>query len=268
MGAAHQGEQGEWIEDGEHEGGAGVVAEGAGQLGDAVGDEGEAGHGLEAQQDHGDQRVVEAQAGRPPGQHQEEGPVGGRCVQPERVDGRDVRTGAEGARTVVVRVDVAAHHFALGGVREHVAAEERGHHHERHQPEGQHVDELLDGHARAGAQRPIKPEPDPHEEDHSPVDGNDAGEEEPGRVGAGRTEEPGAAHLELEGRTRERGADADGEDGDEAEDGGLAQEGPVAGVDRVGLDALGQGAGGAHAQAQCLSAYGEATQARRGSVQH
>ena len=213
------------------------------------------------------ERVVEADGGRPPGQHQEERAVGGGGVQPEAVDRRDVGSRAEGARTVVVRVDVAAHQLALGGVGEHVAAEERGHHHERHQPEGQHVGQLLDGHAGPGAQRSIQTEPDPDEEDHSPVDGDDAGKEEPGRARAGRAEEPGAAHLELEGRARERGADADGQDGDEAEDGRLAQPGPVAGVDRLGLDALGQGPGRAHAHAQRLAPDGEAAQARRGPVQ-
>ena len=181
--------------------------------------------------------------------------------------GRDVGPRAEGARAVVVRVDVVAHHFALGGVREHVAAEERGHHHQRDEPEGQHVGQVLDGHARAGAQGPIQAEPDPHEEDHSPVDGDDAGKEEPGRAGAGGAEEPGAAHLELEGRARERGADADGQDGDEAEERGLAQEGPVAGVDRLGLDALGQRPGRADAQTQGVAPHGEAAQARRGAVQ-
>ena len=45
-----EGEQGQRVEHGEHEGGAGVAAEGAGQLGDAVGDERDADHRLQPQQ--------------------------------------------------------------------------------------------------------------------------------------------------------------------------------------------------------------------------
>ena len=39
VGAADEGQQGQRVEHGEHEGGAGVAAERAGQLGDAVGDQ-------------------------------------------------------------------------------------------------------------------------------------------------------------------------------------------------------------------------------------
>ena len=262
-----QGEQGQGVEDGQHEGGAGVLAEGAGQLGDAVGDQGQAGDGLEAQQDDRDEGVMETEARRPAGQHEEERAVGGGRVEPEAIDRVDVGPGAQRARTVVVRVDVVAHHFALGGVGEHVAAEQRGHDHQRHQPQGQHVGQLLDGDVGPRPQRAVQAEPDPHEEDHAAVHGDHAGQEKPGRVVVVLAEEPGAGHLELEGRAGQRGADADGQDGHEAEDGGPAQPGPVVGVHGVGLDALGQGPGGAEPHPQGLVPHGQAAQARLGPVQ-
>ena len=204
-----------------------------------------------------------AERGRPAGQHQEERPVGGRRVGPQRVDPRHVRPRAERARPVVVRVDVVAHHLALGGVGEHVPAEERRHHQERQDPQGQHVGQRADRHAAAGPQRLEEPEPDADEEDHAAVDGDDARQHQRGRRPVGLAEEPRAAHLELEGRARQRGADADGDDGDEAQQRGPAQEGPVLGVAGLGLDALGERDAAGEAEAHGVGPHGEAARGAR-----
>ena len=253
----------------QYEGGAGVAPERAGQLGDAVGDEGHAGHRLQPQQKNGEERVVEAERGRPARQHEEERPVGGGRVEPERVDAGHVGTRAERARAVVVRVDVVAHHLALGRVGEHVAAEERGHRQQREDPQGEHVGQGPDRHAGPRPQRLVQAEPDAHEQHHAAVDGDHARQHQRVRRPVGLAEEPSAAHPspELEGRARQRGADADGEDGDEAEQRRAAQEGPVVGVALLGLHALGQREARREAQAQRLGPHGQTAQARADPVE-
>ena len=55
--AAHQGQQGQRIEQRQHERRTGIATVGPSQLRDAVGDERHAGDRHEAEQDHGDQRL-------------------------------------------------------------------------------------------------------------------------------------------------------------------------------------------------------------------
>ena len=240
VGTPDEGEQGQRVEHGEDEGGRGVAAERAGELGDAVGDERDARHRLQSEQHDRDQRVVEAERGRPPRQHQEERTVRGGGVEPQAVDGVGVGTRPERSRPVVVRVDVVAHHLALGGVGEDVAAEQRRHGEERQEPENQHPGQRPHRHARTGPQGLEETEPHPDEEDHAAVDGDHTGEHERRGGPVAHAEEPGASHLELEGRARQGGAEADGEDGDETEQRGPAQERPVVRLARLGLDLAGQ----------------------------
>ena len=263
-----EGQQGQGVEHGQHEGRARVATEGAGQLGDAVGDEREAGDGLEAEQLNGQEGVMEGERGGPPGQHQEERPVGGGRVRPQRVDPRDVRARAQRAGAVVVRVDVAAHHLALGGVREHVLAEERRHHQERQDPQRQHVGQGTDGHATAGPEGLEEAVPDTDEEDHPAVDGDDAGQHQGGRRPVGLAEEPCAAHLQLEGRARQRCPDADGDDSEESQQRGPAQEGQVLGVAGLGLDTLGERDAAGEAELHGVGPHGEAAEPRADAVQN
>ena len=223
--ASDEGQQGERVEQGHREGRARIAPVGPGQLGHAVGDERDPDHRHEAQQFHRDQGVVAAQRGRPAGQHQEEGPVGGGRVQPQGPDTGHVLTRADGARAVVVGVDVVAHHFALGRVGVDVLAEQRGHEQEGDDPEGQHAGQGADGRPRAVAQRLDQAEPDPDEQDHAAVDRHDAGQQQEGlaRVALARVaEEPRPRQLGLERRARQGGADTDRHDGEEAQKGGAA----------------------------------------------
>ena len=268
VGAAHQGQQGQRVEDGEHERGARVAAERAGELGDAVGDQRKADDRLEPQQQDGDQRVMEAQRGRPAGEHEEERPVGSGGVDPEGIDPRRVGARAQRSRPVVVRVDVVAHHLALGRVGEHVPAEERGHDQERRQPQGEHVSQLADRDAGTSTQRLVQAEPHADEEDHAAVDGHDTGEHQRGRRPGGLAEEPGPPHLELERRARQRRAEADGQDGDEAQQRWPAQEGPVAWFARLRLDPLGQRKAAGEPEPRRVGPHGDATQARANPVQY
>ncbi len=73
--------------------------------------------------------------------------------------------------------------------------------------------------------------------------------------------------LELEGRAGQRGADADGHDGDEAEQRGPAQERPVV-VRDLGLDALGQRDARREAEAQRVGAHREPAETRLDPVEH
>ena len=267
VGAPDEGEQRQRVEHGEDEGGRGIAAERAGELGHAVGDERDASHRLQPQQQDRDQRVVQAERGRPARQHQEEGTVGGGGVEPEAVDRRHVGTRPERPRPVVVRVDVVAHHLALGGVGEHVAAEQRRHGEEREEPEDQHPRQWPYRHAGAGPQGLEETEPDADEEDHAAVDGDDAGQHERGGGPVAHTEEPGSPHLELEGRAGQRGAEADGEHGHETEERGPAQERPVLGLARPGLDLAGQSRPRGEAEAYGVGPQGEPVDPRRHPVQ-
>ena len=118
-------------------------------------------------------------------------------------------------------------------------------------------------HTGAGPERLEEPEPDSDEEDHPAVHGDDARQHQRGRRPVGLTEEPGATHLQLEGRARQRRADADGDDRDEAQDRGPAQEGPVLRVDRLRLDALGQRDAAREPQTHRLGPHGESGGAAR-----
>ena len=241
VGPAYQGQQGQRVEHREHEGGTRVATEGHRQFRDAVGDQRHADHGLQPEEHHRDEGLVKAERRRPARHHEEERAVGRRRVLPEGVDPRDVGTGPQGARSEVVRVDVAAHHLALGRIGEHVLAEERGHDEEWHQPEGQHDRQLTDGHTGATPQHLIETEPDADEQDHPAVHGDDARQHHHGGRPGGHTEEPGATEVELERRAGERGADADGGHGQEPEQRRTAQERPVVRVARSGLHPLAQG---------------------------
>ena len=186
------------------------------------------------------ERMVQGERGRPAGQHQEERPVRGRRVGPQRIDARDVRPRAQRDRPVVVRVDVAAHHFALGGVGEHVLAEQRRHHQEGQDPQRQHVGQRPDRHPAAGPERLEEAVPDADEEDHPAVHGDDPGQHQRGRRPVGLAEEPRAGYLLLEGGARQRRPDADEDDGQEPQERRPAQEGPVLGIACLRFHAFGQ----------------------------
>ena len=162
----------------------------------------------------------------------------------------------------MVRVDVAAHHLALGGVGEHVLAEQRRHHQEGQDPQRQHVGQRADRHPAPGPERLEESVPDPDEQDHAAVHGDDPRQHQRGRRPVGLAEEPRAGHLLLEGRARQRRPDADEDDGQEPQEGGPAQEGPVLRIAGLRFHAFGQRDAAGDPEVHRLGARGEATEAR------
>ena len=123
-------------------------------------------------------------------------------------------------------------HLALGGVAEHVAAEQRRRDDHRHRPHGEDPPELLQGHASVELDHLGQTQPDAHEQQQPAIDEHDrercTSSSRACRLARRRlAEEPGAGHVELEGRIGERRAREDQRQGDEPQDGRLPEEAPA-----------------------------------------
>ena len=119
---------------------------------------------------------------------------------------------AQDIRTVGVRIDVVAHHFALRGVGIDVAAEERRRQHQGKGPDHDDEHHPLNRESRMGPQQSKQAHPDPREKNQPSEDEREGDNGWHGVVRCGRAEqatghaeEPRARQMGLEGLTAEHG---------------------------------------------------------------
>ena len=156
---------------------------------------------------------------------------------PRRVSQGVERSGPEYLGSIVVGVDVVAHHLALGGVGVHVATEERRREQQRDRPDHDDEHDLLHREARPAPQGAEQAQPDPGEQDEPTEDERERRRGRQRRAAAGaaeessrHTEEPRSREVGLERGPAQDGADSDGGGAERAQNGRAGQtaaRGPV-----------------------------------------
>ena len=106
--------------------------------------QGEAGTGEDTEDDHRADHGVGADRGRHPGQAEKERAVGRDGVEPHAMGRAPERARSQGVGRRGVRVHAVAHELAVGGVDEHVPAEQGRPDEQREHPDGHHDEDGTD----------------------------------------------------------------------------------------------------------------------------
>ena len=232
VGSVDQRDQDDRIQGAQREGLTRVATDATGQRRHRQAERHDRQHLEEAEAHHRGQLVVAGETVDGSVEEQEEGPVGGGGVAPERVDGVDVGTRAQREGSQQVGAQVVTGHLALRGVAEDVAREHRrGHHHGR-RPHDEDPPQRAKGRPGMELEHLDQAQPHPHQQHQPPVAEHDR--QQQGDLGGrggdgprGLAEEPGGGHVELQRRVREGAAREEQAHGQESDDGRLPEELPT-----------------------------------------